>query len=251
MRTVRTVAAGLALGCGLGGPGALAAQARARDLVTAARAQLGAGNIDSGLVLLRFALDSSTVAASGDRVNALVWRGVLQFFKGRDSLARESFRDALVIDPRLEVAGLAQIDSILADEFETVRRSVQPPPTAARPSAALARLAAGPPPDTLYSCVPECHGLDEPPRAVAGEAETVTLPSGGPSPIMGGVAVVRFVVDGTGGVEPGSITVVSAPNPGLHDMLVDHVRRVRFSPGRVQGRGVRVLLLWRLNLRAR
>src|SRR5437867_12616101 len=128
----------------------MAAPARSSYLVTAARAQLGAGNVDSGLVLVGLALDSSTVATGRDRVNALVWRGVLQFFKGRDSLAHGSFRDALTIDPQLEVAGLGQIDSLLALEFEAVRRSVQPPPTAARPSAALARLAAGPPPDTLH-----------------------------------------------------------------------------------------------------
>src|SRR6266404_8029167 len=137
--TAATMVAGLALALDLGVTPVVAGQARAAELVTAARAQLGAGNVDSGLVLVGLALDSSTLATGRDRVNAFVWRGVLQFYKGRDSLARESFRDALTIDPRLEVAGLAQIDSLLAVEFEAVRRSVQPPPTAARPSAALAR----------------------------------------------------------------------------------------------------------------
>ena len=242
---------GLVLAAALGGARAMAAQVRAADLVTAARAQLAAGRVDSGLALLRLALDSSTAATSTDRVNALVWRGVLQFFKGRDSLAREAFRDALVIDPRLDVAGLAQIDSLLAVEFEAVRRSVQPPPTAPRPSAALARLAAGPSPDTVYSCVPECHGVDEPPRALAAESETVTLRGGGGSPVTGGVGLVRFVVDGAGEVEPASITVVSAPSTTVREALVDHVRQVRFSPGRVQGRAVRVLIQWRLTVRSR
>jgi TonB family protein len=242
---------GLALAMEVGAAPVMEAQARAADLVTAARAQLGAGNVDSGLVLVGLALDSSTLATGRDRVNAFVWRGVLQFYKGRDSLARESFRDALTIDPRLEVAGLAQIDSLLAVEFEAVRRSVQPPPTAARPSAALARLASGPPLDTLYSCVPECRGLDQPPRPLPAESEIVTVRSGGATPIMGGVAVVRFVVDSTGGVEPASIAVVSSPSPALAEALADHVRPVRFSPGRVQGRAVRVLLQWRLTLRSR
>src|ERR1041385_2340614 len=111
----------------------VAAQTPAADLVTAARAQLWKGNADSGLALLRLALDSSTRATASDRMNALVWRGVLQYYKGQDSLARESFRDALTIDPRLEVAGLAQVDSILAVEFEGVRRSIQLPPKAPRP----------------------------------------------------------------------------------------------------------------------
>jgi TonB family protein len=68
---------------------------------------------------------------------------------------------------------------------------------------------------------------------------------------MGGVAVVRFVVDSTGGVEPASIAVVSSPGPALRETLVDHVRLARFSPGRVQGRAVRVLVQWRLTLRGR
>ena len=248
---VATRVLGLALAMQLGAAQGMEAQARAADLVMAARAQLGAGNVDSGLVLIGLALDSGTFATGRDRVNALVWRGVLQYFKGRDSLAHESFRDALTIDPRLEVGGLAQIDSSLAADFEAVRRSVQPPPTAQRPSAALARLAAAPPLDTLYSCVPECRGLDQPPRPLPGESETVTVRGGGASPIMGGVALVRFVVDSTGGVEPATIAVVSSPSPALRETLVDHVRPTRFSPGRVQGRAVRVLMQWRLTLRSR
>jgi len=243
---------GLVLAVEVGAVPVMKAQARAADLLTAARAQLGVGNVDSGLVLVGLALDSSTVATGRDRVNALVWRGVLQFYKGRDSLAHESFRDALTIDPRLEVVGLAEIDSLLAVEFEAVRRSVPPPPTAARPSAALARLAAAPPSlDTLYSCVPECRGLDQPPRPLSGQSEMVTVRSGGASPIMGGVALVRFVVDSTGAVERSSIAVVSSPSPGLQAALVEHVRPARFSPGRVQGRAVRVMVQWRLTLRSR
>src|SRR5712692_6069417 len=173
-----TMAMSLVLAVQMGAAQVMEAQARAADLVAAARAQLRTGNVDSGLVLVGLALDSSTMATGRDRVNALVWRGVLQYFKGRDSLAHESFRDALSMDPRLEVAGLAQIDSLLAADFEAVRRSIQPPPTAQRPTAALARLAGGPSHDTLYSCVPECRGLDQPPRPFPGESDVVTLGSG-------------------------------------------------------------------------
>src|SRR5207244_11895639 len=101
---------------GCGPRGLLSAQTPAAALVTGARVQLRAGNVDSGLALLRVALDSSTAGSSTDRMNAFVWQGVLQFFKGRDSLARESFREALLIDPRPEVGGPAQIGSALATE---------------------------------------------------------------------------------------------------------------------------------------
>ena len=224
----------------------LQAQLRAADLVQAARVQLARGNADSGLALLRVVLEQGSDATSADHVNALVWRGVLQYFKGRDSLARASFRDALAIDPRLEVAGLADMDSVLAGELETVRRTVHPPVTAARPSAALARLAGGPPGDTLYRCTPDCHGLDQAPRSLSVESQTLTLSGAG----MGGVALVQFVVDTSGAVEPTSVAVIASPGGGLSEALVEHVRRVRFAPGRRQGRAVRVMLQWRLTVRS-
>ncbi len=248
MRAALVPSFAVVLATGVGGARALGAQARAADLVTGARAQLHAGNVDSGLALLRLALDSGTVATRVDRTNAFVWQGVLLFYKGRDSLARESFREALTVDPRLEVAGLAQIDSLLAVEFESARRTVQLPLTAARPSAALARLAGGPSVDTLYSCVPECRGLDQAPRVLSPESQTVTVPGAGS--VMGGVALVRFVVDTAGAVEPASVVVVSSPGPGLSALLIDHVRRLRFAAGRVQGRSARVLMQWRLSLRS-
>src|SRR6266550_1851098 len=154
-----TMAAGLALALDLGATPVAAGQARAADLVRAARAQLGAGNVDSGLVLV------------------------------------------------------------------------------------------GLPLDTLYSCVPECRGLDQPPRPLSAESGVVTVRSGGASPIMGGVALVRFVVDSAGAVEPSSIAVISSPSAALRETLVDHVRPVRFAPGRVQGHAVRVVMQWRLTVR--
>src|SRR2546427_9698776 len=110
--TAATMVAGLALALELGVTPVVAGQARAADLVTAARAQLGAGNVDSGLVLLGLALDSGSVATERDRVNALVWRGVLQYFKGRDSLAHQSVRDALALDPRLWGGGLGRVHAV-------------------------------------------------------------------------------------------------------------------------------------------
>ena len=103
-------------------------------------------------------------------------------------------------------------------------------------------------------CVAERAGilaLDQPPRLVAGVSETVTVESGGATPIMGGTAVVRFVVDTAGGVEGASITVVSAPSPAVREALIDHLRPARFSPGRARGRAVRVLMQWRLTVRSR
>src|SRR2546430_13191251 len=101
--TAATMVAGLALALELGVTPVVAGQARAADLVTAARAQLGAGNVDSGLVLLGLALDSGSVATERDRVNALVWRGVVQSFKGRGSAGPPVVSDAISIELGLVV----------------------------------------------------------------------------------------------------------------------------------------------------
>src|SRR3989442_15993651 len=98
--TAATMVAGLALALELGVTPGVAGQARAADLVTAAGAQLGAGNVDSGLVLLRLVLDSRTVATERDRGNALVWRGVPPKFKGRGRLSPGPFPNPLGIAPR-------------------------------------------------------------------------------------------------------------------------------------------------------
>ncbi len=74
------LALSLALAVEMGAAPVMEAQTRAADLVAAARAQLRVGNVDSGLVLVGLALASITIATGRDRVNALVWRGVLQYF---------------------------------------------------------------------------------------------------------------------------------------------------------------------------
>lgn len=255
---VATVVAALMIAAGVGGPRTARAQGPATDLVRAARAQLRAGNVDSGLSLVRVALDSATRATQAERVNALVWRGILEFFKGSDSLARQSFHAALTIDPRLDVAGLAGIDSDLAVEFEAVRHTIAAPATAAAPSAALARLAGRAPRptgDTVYSCVPQCRGLDQAPHVLATSptTELVLDPAvlAARPPARSGLALFRFTIDTAGLVEPGSVHVVTAPNAEFNDALMDQIRAARFAPGRVGGRAVRVVLQWRYSFPGR
>src|SRR3989442_12752783 len=103
--TAATMVAGLALALELGVTPGVAGQARAADLVTAARGQLGAGKVDSGLVLLGLVLDSRTVATERDRVNALLWRGVPRYFKGRGRAAHQSLSKQLGLGPPLAVGG--------------------------------------------------------------------------------------------------------------------------------------------------
>ena len=57
-----------------------------------------------------------------------------------------------------------------------------------------------------------------------------------------GRAVLEFVLDPQGRVEPATITVVTSSHPGFATAALASLRRMRFSPGRVNGRGVRVLV---------
>lgn len=255
MNAARLVAL-FGIGAGIALPRVASAQGRVTDLVEEARAELNAGKVDSGLALLRVALDSGTPATPAERVNALVWRGILRFFKGDDSLAHQSFREALTMDPRLEVAGLAAIDSGLATAFEAVRRTIAVPTTAREPSSALARFAmptARASADSIYGCVPQCRGLDAPPRVLASSptTELVLTPAAlAATPMVRpGVALFRFIVDTSGAVEPLSVQVVTSPNPVLNDAFLGQIRAARFTPARVAGRAVRVSLQWRYTFR--
>lgn len=57
-----------------------------------------------------------------------------------------------------------------------------------------------------------------------------------------GKAVLQFVVDAEGRVEPGSIGVVSTTHPGFAEPSVKAAERFRFRPAKVGGRPVRVLI---------
>src|SRR2546422_2258188 len=99
-------------------PGALLGQSRVSQLVDSARVQLAANHLDSAEALLRAALDSTALAAPADRNNARVWDGIVQFLRGHEDLARAAFRQALALDPGLNVNGLDQLSPELAQLFQ-------------------------------------------------------------------------------------------------------------------------------------
>lgn len=57
-----------------------------------------------------------------------------------------------------------------------------------------------------------------------------------------GQTQLRFVVDGEGRVEPGSVTVVSSTHGGFQDASLRAAEKFRFRPARIGGRGVRVVI---------
>lgn len=67
---------------------------------------------------------------------------------------------------------------------------------------------------------------------------------------IGGDAVVEFVVDTSGRVEPG-IRVIETAHPALAEPARATIRPARFQPGHVQGRKVRVLMTLRFHFTPR
>jgi TonB family protein len=57
-----------------------------------------------------------------------------------------------------------------------------------------------------------------------------------------GSVTVTYIVDAAGLVEPSSIRIVSSDHPAFAAAVLASVGRAQFTPGRVQGRAVRVLV---------
>src|SRR6266516_3867569 len=120
-------------------PAALAAQqtavtSRAAELIGLARDQIRANRADSALALLKVAADSATGGSVGDREQALVLLGFIEYVAHRDSSATAlAFRRALQLDPGLQAGGLAQVDSALERILVAERQALTPdPPLPAR-----------------------------------------------------------------------------------------------------------------------
>jgi protein TonB len=58
-----------------------------------------------------------------------------------------------------------------------------------------------------------------------------------------GSVVLQFVIDTMGRAEPGSVKIVSSPNPGFNQPVRNALSRALFRPARVHGRAVRVLVI--------
>src|SRR5438094_4161250 len=131
-------------------PAALAAQqqattSRAAGLINLAREQIRANRTDSALTLLKLAADSATGGSVSDREQAYVLLGVIEYVANRDSGATAlAFRHALQLDPGLQAAGLAQVDSAL-ERILLAERSTMAPDTAARRDPPSPQRPAAPP----------------------------------------------------------------------------------------------------------
>lgn len=90
--------------------------------------------------------------------------------------------------------------------------------------------------------------LEQRPRLISGTCQAPSVPT---MTAAGDTAsaTVAFVLDSTGVIEPGSITVQAASVPELGEPARQSVASCRFEPGKIGGRGVRTRVIERVHFR--
>ncbi len=206
------------------GPLRLAGQSRASQLVDSARAQFAASHLDSAEALLRAALDTAAHAIPAEHTNALVWEGIVQFFRRDENLARAAFRQALALDSAVNVKGLDRLSPELAQLFQQEKQA-----------AFRTRV--------FYAS----GSVDEPPRRVSGPP--VDYPPGLLRRHPRGLVRVAAIIDTTGRAEPASVEVLSTPDSGLIEPVKQMMLASQFSAGRLKGAAVRVMVQMGVDVR--
>ena len=187
---------------------AAAAQSRSAALVQTARGYIGSGDLDRADTALADAL-----AAAGyvlDSVNVFVWRGILEYKRGHEDLARQSFRRALATRQVRAISDLDQVAPGLGDVFDSEARAYR---------------------------VYRNSELEQPAAWRAGPA--LLYPSELRRRRVAGHALIRAVVDTAGKVEEQGLEVLESPDSAFDAPLRRMMLATQFTPGRSKGHVVR------------
>ena len=184
------------------------AQSRSAESVNNARSLIAAGQLVQADSALTHGLGSALYVM--DSVNVFVWRGILEYLRGSDSLARLNFRRALALNQIVSVRGLDKISPGLADVFDAEAR-----------------------PFRVFSA----SQLDEP--AAWRSGPSLVYPVELRRRRLGGHALVRAVVDTLGHIEGRTFSILESPDSAFNAPLQRMVFAAQFTPGRVKGHPVR------------
>ena len=187
---------------------ALAAQNRTDARIAIARARITARDFATADAELGTALDSAAYLM--DSVHVFVWRAILEYLQGSDSLTRQSLRSALILYPALRVDNLDQVAPGLDAVFQSELRGMH-----------------------VYSS----GELDQP--AVWRSGSPLVYPADLRRRKVAGQAVLTAVVDTLGHVEEPSIRVIDVPDSGFVEPLRRMMLGATFTPGRLKGQVVR------------
>src|SRR6266576_2982283 len=196
----------------------------ATELVSSARSHLGANRPDSALAQVALALDTAlTHPTDGERLYALLVRGVAASRTGRDSAGRADLAEGLALYQTLTARGvdLAPFLRRFADSVRLRGRGAKPP--GATMSAPIA-----------VGAVEEQPALvSHPPIRYPPEMQSLRVD---------GTVLVEAALDVTGHVEPGSARIVQSPNHALDEEALRVVRGSVYRPARSEGRAVRAVI---------
>jgi TonB family protein len=194
-----------------------AAQSRSAQLLAAARTHIATRQWDSADVELSGALESAPYIM--DSSWAYVWRGVLEYERGHDHLARLSFRRALALYPDPGVRDLDTLAAGLAMLFDAEFRATR----------------------TF-----QAWDLDQPARWV--RVPPLAYPRETHARRVSGSAIVRMLVDTLGHVEQQNIEILEIPDSAFNAPLRQMMSNAAFTPARIAGKPVRSLVAFRVNL---
>lgn len=195
----------------------LRAQEPTSQLIVYARDYIAAGEYAKADSVLTEALEAAAYVM--DSVEALVWRGVLEYQRGNVSLARLSFRRAFKLHSETGVSGLEAFSPGLARVYDSEYRA-----------------------ERIFSS----RELDEQARW---RIDPVFIyPPALRSRRIAGYALIRMVLDTTGHVEERTIEILDTPDSAFIPALKRTLLATPFYPGRIKGRPVRSAVSFQFHL---
>jgi hypothetical protein len=193
------------------------------DALAPAREQVAARNLDSAAVLIRRVAEAASRAAA-TRVKAWVLLGVVDFYRSGDSATAFAFRQALALDPGLQVA-LDQYDPeiarILAAERAAQLARAQPRPVERAP---------------LHDCLGKCpEGIRPPQFSFFPHILIADASVGVHDTRMRTFLTFHVVVGADGIIEPETLIMSGGTAPGAEAEVRRALIQARFAPGRADG----------------
>jgi len=208
----------------------LLAQDYSGQLIRDAVSQLRAGNLDSADALVRFVLTPGGVEVPDERAAALVLRGVLSYYRGRDGETAKAFNEALRVRPTLREEWLYQVDPSLWALWRGEQARVLCGTGDVR---ALVFL--GPQDTTPPSELTESPRITSSPR--------INYPTSLREQGMAGHVLAAVLIDTAGRVVRDSVRIVESTHLDFSREVRRYVSRAGFAPARSNGEAVRACVI--------
>ncbi len=217
---------------------AAAQQPAPADVLAEAREQIAAHKLDSAATLLRRLAEAATQPVP-DRVQAWVLLAIVGFYRSGDSAAAQAFRQALALEPGLQVAALDRFDPALPQILAAERAVLAPPAAPAGPAVAV-----------VYDCLRKCPAGVRPPSFTYFPPIDVRDTPGvlGPNGLR--TYIELEVLIGANGTAEIGTALAGGSARGAEAPVRQALGQARFEPGRAEGVPVRTRVVLRFDFEA-